>query len=113
MHDPNSIEGRIAKVIWETSRADEGTISALGADNVASALVAAGFGQEAPQEPRLVVDGVEQDPADPESWRIGPGQIVALPPDPLERIAEALESIGPTITNAVSEALVWNDSRRR
>lgn len=58
MHDHNSPEGRMAKVIWEASRADEGTISATGADIVASALAHAGFGQQRPLRTRYRV-GVE------------------------------------------------------
>ncbi|WMI33175.1 hypothetical protein SEA_RIKSENGUPTA_79 [Microbacterium phage RikSengupta] len=44
----------MANVIWQASHADEGTISATGADIVAKALIMAGYGKiatERPQEP--------------------------------------------------------------
>lgn len=162
MHDPNSVAGRMARVIWEASRADEGTISAIGADNVASALEAEGFGETfgaAPEEslsgmslrevlvafadftfdparkdtrkiddidefleglwpakvsfpdawlkPLIMTIGGPLDPKDPATWNIQPGRIVEVPPDPMERIAEALEDIGPTIREAVKEALLF------
>lgn len=38
--DPSGVEyGDIARVIWETSRADEGTISATGANHIAKTLL--------------------------------------------------------------------------
>lgn len=41
----------MAKVIWEASRADEGTISATGADVVAKALIMAGYGKLGQERP--------------------------------------------------------------
>ncbi|MDQ7877334.1 hypothetical protein Q9R08_05020 [Microbacterium sp. QXD-8] len=38
----------MARIIWETSRADEGTISATGANIVARALAATGFFRQGP-----------------------------------------------------------------
>lgn len=35
---------QMAEIIWNTSRRDEGTISATGANHVADALIAEGFG---------------------------------------------------------------------
>ncbi|MFS0885201.1 hypothetical protein [Aeromicrobium sp. 179-A 4D2 NHS] len=41
LSDPTGVEyPDVAKVVWETSRADEGTISATGANHVAKALLA-------------------------------------------------------------------------
>lgn len=38
--DPTGVEySDVAKVVWETSRADEGTISVTGANHVAKALL--------------------------------------------------------------------------
>lgn len=162
MHDKDSVAGRMAKVIWETSRGDENSVSALGADIIASALESAGFGEVFSQSPKAVmsgeslrevlvafadftfdparkdtrkIDDIDEfleglwpanvsfpdswikplimeigpalDPADPATWGIQPGRIVEVPPDPLERIAEALEGIGPTIREAVKEALLF------
>jgi len=39
------LEQGIAKLIWEASRVDEGSISATGANIIASALVAHGYGK--------------------------------------------------------------------
>lgn len=36
-------ERTLARLIWETSRADEGTISATGADIIAEAILNAGY----------------------------------------------------------------------
>ena len=91
-----------AKVIWETSRADEGTISATGANIVAKALLAAmGRGELKVPRLELVVNGELQDPSNPQAWKIGPGHIVEVPEEPphpllevLERIAEAIENSG-------------------
>lgn len=38
----------MARIIWETSQADEGTITATGANIVARALAATGFGRQGP-----------------------------------------------------------------
>ena len=45
-----SAEGALAKVIWDASRADEGSISAMNADKVAAAIHAAGWN---PPKPKL------------------------------------------------------------
>jgi hypothetical protein len=132
-------EHDMASVIWRASRDDEGSISAAGADWIASQLVAAGYGkisQEKPQEPLLVghtgynglvyewPDGrrhyvglkpptehktndtwVQRDPFTPQVvevadeepwaavWDLKPGRIMEMPPNPLERIADALEQV--------------------
>lgn len=167
MHTSDSVAGRMAKVIWETSRGDENSVSALGADIIASALESAGFGEVFAQSPKAVMSGESLrevlvafadftfdparkdtrkiddiddfleglwpanvsfpdswlkplimeigpalDPKDPATWDIQPGRIVEIPPNPLERIADALEQIGPTITNAVNEALSWERRNR-
>lgn len=44
---PDSERGRLAAIIWEASRADEGTISATGANIVADAILAADSEQAA------------------------------------------------------------------
>ena len=36
---PETLRGRLAEAIWRTSRADEGTISATGANHIADALL--------------------------------------------------------------------------
>lgn len=109
----------MANAIWLANHRDEGGLSATGADNIAKALIMAGYGklsQEGPQEPRALpfpADGVPQSTDNPEQWNLDAGRIFQIPPSPLERIADALENIGPTITNAVSEAIIWNDNRNR
>jgi len=45
----NSERNEIARIIWETSRDDEGSISATGANIIADALVAAGYVKQADQ----------------------------------------------------------------
>jgi len=132
---PESHE-EMAQVIWEASRADEGSISATGANVIAKALQAEGFGkisQELPSWPRLVPNadyqgqvweyedghklyrGMEVPPPgendvwqqmDPfmfrpttvsdgeeDDWKPGPGRVLEIPPSPMDRIADALESI--------------------
>lgn len=60
MSDPIEQAGR---VIWETSRRDEGTISATGGKHVAQALADAGllpteveYGRQHPEHPEIVWD---------------------------------------------------------
>jgi len=114
------LENAIAKVIWEASRADEGSISATGANIVARSLIAHGFGTPWPSSPQLVVDGVAQDPTDPLSWRIAPSRVMEVPEPPehplkevLERIAEAIENSGPDNDALSSIAGALDDIERQ
>lgn len=53
----------LAKIIWETSRADESTISAMGANIVADAILASGFLAKAWEEGRCAAArGVRSNP---------------------------------------------------
>jgi hypothetical protein len=45
---PEDPQDSLARVIWESSRDDEGTISATGANIVARAVIAAGFRRQGP-----------------------------------------------------------------
>lgn len=49
----------LGRIIWETSRRDEASISATGADIIAAAITAAGYRLAEPAwEPSLLNDGV-------------------------------------------------------
>lgn len=51
----------LAQIIWETSRADEGSISATGANIVSAAILAAGY-RKVPSEP------MDENPAQVPAW---------------------------------------------
>ncbi|ANP74517.1 hypothetical protein [Cryobacterium arcticum] len=47
----NEERDALAQRIWETSRADEGSISVMGANVVADALISAGYAREVTNQP--------------------------------------------------------------
>lgn len=82
------LEQAMAKVIWDTSRFDEGTISATGANNVARALIAAGYGVFRPEQP-----------SSPPALAIVPGRVMEIPEPPEHPLAEVLGRIAENIEN--------------
>ena len=57
---PETLRDRLAEAIWRTSRADEGTISATGANHIADALLPLVEQHVAERERDAFMDGYER-----------------------------------------------------